>query len=108
MPGAEALVAWLEVLELPEMANYILLSSVLKQVPPIVQPLSPAPAPGPAVASAPCGAVWAAVLKQVPPRIPSPTGLIRCSPNPVARLNPLLSILNAQRANIRVLCRYQT
>ena len=31
---AEALVAWLEILELPEMANYILLTSVLKQVQP--------------------------------------------------------------------------
>lgn len=32
VPDAEALVACLEIMELPEMGNYILLTSVLKQV----------------------------------------------------------------------------
>ena len=31
MPDAAAVVAWLELLELPEMGGFVLLSSVLKQ-----------------------------------------------------------------------------
>ncbi len=38
MPDAAAVVAWLEVLEQPEMSGFVLLTSVLKQARPLLTP----------------------------------------------------------------------